>query len=319
MLRKITAINELGEKLVMQLDSPETSGLVIKQVQGLGPAKGVVNTSALSTADGSSYNSARIEERNIDLHVRYYEVPSAVNDADLNKRYMASIETIRHKTYSMFPVKYPVALIFETDVRDLYIMGYVETNEPDIFSMESSAVIAIRCPDPYFYGYDKNQGVNVVEYSSANPQFEFAFANESLQLPLLVMGDILAVQEKNIDYYGDAPVGMTVSIQANGPAENITIFDRTTQESMRIDTAKLANMMGSPLQAGDEIVITTHRGGKSVSLYRGGFKTNIINALDRDADWIQLRRGENLISFTAAEGQTNLIMRISYRVIYEGV
>lgn len=319
MLRKITAINELGEKLVMQLDSPETSGLVIKQVQGLGPAKGVINTSALSTADGSSYNSARIEERNIDLHVRYYEVPSAVNDADQSKRYRASIETIRQKTYSMFPVKYPVVLIFETDVRALYIMGYVESNEPDIFSMESSAVIAIRCPDPYFYGYDKNQGVNVVEFASANPKFEFAFSNESLTLPLLVMGDILAVQEKNIDYYGDAPVGMTISIQANGPAENITIFDRTTQEAMRIDTTKLANMMGSPLQAGDEILITTQRGGKSVSLYRSGFKTNIINALDRDADWIQLRRGENIISFAAAEGQTNLIMRISYRVIYEGV
>lgn len=319
MLRRVTAINEAGVALAMDLSNPELSGLVVKKITGLGPADGVINTTALSTADGNTYNSARIEERVIDLYLQYYDVPSAVFDTDESTQYRQSIETIRQKTYEIFPIKYPVILIFETDVRSLYIVGYVEKNKPEIFEAASNTVISIRCPYPYFYGYDSNEGTRVIDFSSTNPEFQFAFENVGLLAPTLEMGDIQTSQEKTVFYTGDAPVGVTISIQASGPVKNIAVYNRTSQEVMRIDTAKLETVMGSPFTSGDELIITTQRGGKSMYLLRGGETTNVINALARDADWIQIRKGGNILSFIAEEGQGNLIMKISYKIIYEGV
>ena len=42
MLRRVTAINEAGVALAMDLSNPELSGLVVKKITGLGPADGVI-------------------------------------------------------------------------------------------------------------------------------------------------------------------------------------------------------------------------------------------------------------------------------------
>jgi hypothetical protein len=90
---------------------------------------------------------------------------------------------------------------------------------------------------------------------------------------------------------------------------------------MRINTDKLKAFLGTTdaIINGDDIFISTHRGEKSVTLLRGGDRYNIINCLDRYPDWFQLSRGDNLFTYRAEEGATNLQFRVEHRTAYEGV
>ena len=48
-------------------------------------------------------------------------------------------------------------------------------------------------------------------------------------------------------------------------------------------------------------------------------KSNILNTLNRGADWFQLSKGDNLFAFEADEGIENLIFTIANRTLFEGV
>lgn len=45
----------------------------------------------------------------------------------------------------------------------------------------------------------------------------------------------------------------------------------------------------------------------------------VLNALDKESDWFQLTKGDNIFAYTADEGAENLQFKIENRIIYEGV
>lgn len=57
----------------------------------------------------------------------------------------------------------------------------------------------------------------------------------------------------------------------------------------------------------------------SLTLLRNGKTTNILNCLDKNADWFQLAKGDNIFAYTAEYGSTNLQFKIENRIVYEGV
>ena len=88
---------------------------------------------------------------------------------------------------------------------------------------------------------------------------------------------------------------------------------------MRIDTDKLEKLTGSGMVAGDEIIISTIKGDKSITLLRNGIDTNILNCLDKDSDWFQLSKGDNIFAYVVEEGTTNVQFKIENRTAFEGV
>lgn len=175
MIKSVTVINHLNEKLKLELMRPEKSGFAVTKIEGLGPVKADIHTVEVSSRDGSSYNSARANQRNIVVYLKFL--------------FQNSIEDVRHKSYRYFPVKKPITLIFETDNRTLGIDGYVEANDPDIFSNSEGAQISIICPNPYFYSAGTN-GSNTVTFYGIEPEFEFPFSNESLDDPFPITNGI---------------------------------------------------------------------------------------------------------------------------------
>lgn len=304
MIKSVTVINHLNEKLKLELKRPEKSGFAVTKIEGLGPVKADIHTVEVSTRDGSSYNSARTTQRNIVMYLKFL--------------FQNSIEDVRHKSYRYFPVKKPIHLIIETDNRTLGIDGYVEHNEPDIFSNSEGTQISIICPDPYFYSTGKN-GSNTVTFYGVEPMFDFPFSNESTEEPLLEFGDIQNRTTQNIPYSGDVDTGITITMRAVGDVENVTIYNTETRESMKIDTDRLEAITGSKIIAGDELTICTVKGYKTVTLLRDGVYTNVLNCLSRNADWFQLTKGDNIFAYVAEYGSTNLQFRISYNVLYGGV
>lgn len=304
MIRSITVNNYLGDSITLELMKPDCSGFIVKSISGLGPAKGNVNTVEVLTNDGGVFNSAHLGIRNIVMNLVFMETGTE------------TVENIRHKSYKYFPVKKKVNLSIKTDSRVSEIEGYVEHNEPAIFSSQEGCQISIICPYPYFYSAKKS---NITLFNGVGPLFEFPFQNESLSTNMLKMGEIHKNNEHVVTYDGDAEIGVTIIIYAIGAATNVMIYNAGTREVMRIDTDKLINLTGHGIIAGDEITIKTTKGNKSITLLRNGIAINILNCLDKNADWFQLVRGDNAFGYIAETGNNNLQFRIENRVIYEGV
>jgi hypothetical protein len=304
MIRSITITNYLGNSIKLDLARPELSGFVVKSITGLGPGKANVNTTEVSTNDGGLFNSARMPTRNIVISLGFL--------------WNNSIEHMRQQSYKYFPIKKKITLLIETDNRRAEIEGYVESNEPTIFSKSEGTEISIICPNPYFYSPGED-GKNTTIFNGIEPMFEFPFSNESLTEPLIETGSIKNLTEQAIMYNGDSEIGVTITIHAVGEASNIAIYNTGTREIMRIDTDKLAQLTGSGIVAGDEIVICTVKGNKSIVLLREGNTINILYCLSKDADWFQLVKGVNIFAYIAEDGINNLQFKIENRIIYEGV
>lgn len=307
MIYSIAVTNYLGDRIKLELGKPENSGFLIKSITGLGPAKANVNTTEVATNDGSMFNSARLSQKNIVIDMVF--VHSVYGD---------TIEDMRQKSYKYFPLKKNLELVIETDNRYVRTKGYVESNEPNIFSAQEGTQISIICPDPYFYSAGED-GNNVTVFYSIDPYFEFPFSNESLTKPLLLFGEIQMKTEGVITYHGDSEIGVMIYIHAIGPASNINIYNTETREVMTINTAELEMLTGKGIVVSDDIVINTSKGEKSITLVREGVSYNILNCLDKNTDWFTLVKGNNIFAFTAESGVTNLQFRIENKVIYEGV
>lgn len=304
MIKSVTITNHLDESIKLDLFNPEESGFIIKSIEGLGPVKANINFKELATNDGSIDNSARLSSRNIVMSLQFMESPT--------------IEETRLKSYKYFPIKRNIKFLIETDSRICETIGRVETNVPTIFSNAEGCQISILCSNPYFYSAGEN-GTNQTIFYGTEPLFEFPFSNESLTEDLIEFGSIENRTEGTIYYDGDAEIGITIQIHAVGEAEGLVIYNTKTREIMRINDDKLKSLMGSGIQAGDEITITTSRGEKGIYMLRSGVTTNILNSLEKPIKWFQLSKGNNTFAYTASAGLTNLQFRIENKVIYEGV
>ena len=230
MIKSITVTNKDDESLFMDLYNPYDTGIVITDITGIGPQKATLNTTDLVTVDGSVLNSARVSTRNIVFSFQLLPDPKT-----------NLVETVRHRVYQYFPLKSLVTLKFVTDNRELYIQGYVESDEPDIFKKDETVQVSIICTSPWFY-----IDFTDVPMSGAIPKFEFPFSNESLYYPLIEFGDVIERGTMWVDYRGDIDTGGIFRLVLNeGTATGLCIENTTTDEVMTIDTSNIGEMMGS--------------------------------------------------------------------------
>ena len=302
MIKSIKVTNPKGESLVLDLFHPEKSGLIVRSISGLGPPKANINSTDLATADGALYLSARASTRNIVFNLQFMFAPT--------------IEDSRQLTYKYFPLKKLIKIEVETDNRSLETSGYVESNQPDIFSKEETTQISILCLNPFFY--DPNP--SVTQFATVTPTFEFPFSNESTNENLIEFGTINLDTRSIIDYIGDVDTGVLITIHALGSVSGyLTIYNVETQEKMVVDLAKIKTLIGKDYGSGDDIIISTVSGDKYVQVLHDGKYTNAIAAIEKLADWFQVSVGRNIFNFTVTKGIENLVMSFSYRNAYGGI
>ena len=308
MIESVTVVNHRGESVEMVLSNPSTSGFIVKEMSGLGPAKAHINTSSSAFLRGSQYNSSKIESRNIVLHLTMLESPS--------------VEDNRHKLYSLFQPAQPVELIFNTTNRKSRIAGWVESNEPDIFSERESAQISVLCPDPYFRDAAFEGGRLSKTFNSYKPSFEFPFSNESLTSDTLEVGTLEPVKSVTIDYPGDVETGMIVEfvvLDASGfNGGGFVIYNDTHTQRIEIDTKALG--MGYDWSAGDMFRISTISGDLKMTAFRPNTMetTNVTYGLKVTGGWPKLRPGENLLGVDYISGAVDNLT-ITADVLYGGV
>lgn len=310
MIKSVTAVNFKGESIKMDLFHPESSGFIIIKIDGIGPGKATVTKNDSKVYDGGTITSARLPSRNIKMEIQFL--------------WVNSIEDVRHKSYKYFPLKKPITLIFETDTRTVEIEGVVESNEPDIFSSEESTNISIICPDPYFYASGENS-LSKTEFSGINAMFEIpsnaGYSNESLTEALTEISTLYIQSERGIMNYGEVDIGVIISIKPLAVVKGIlTISNITLGQNMSFDLNKIKTITEQDFHLGDELVINTLRGKKSVTLVREGKNYNALSCIDTRTNWIYLTSGENTFTYYLdGEGIEDLQFSVTNSILYEGV
>ena len=97
----------------------------------------------------------------------------------------------------------------------------------------------------------------------------------------------------------------------------INVLDARSPTLYNADTDEYLQITGDIL-AGDIITVTTKTGNKTVTLDRGGVKTNIINRLVSGSTWLTLREGRNRF-YLRGTGLQNLKVTIVHTNAYLGV
>lgn len=257
------------------------------EITGLTPPNASVNMSKVSGVDGSQFNSAAVNSRNIVLTI-YPKQPVEVN---------------RLRLYDYFLVGQTIKIYYKNGLRNVYTEGYVETIDGTFFTNREALQISILCPDPYF----KGAGEIVADISKLVSLFEFPFAIDVAGIPLSEFNEYLIGQITND---GNVSTGLVIELTANGTVVNPVIYDADTRDSMGLRLT---------MQANDLIRITTIKGKTGVELIRGGLTTNIINTILDDATWFQARPGTNFYTYIVDDGLDNLSVKFMANALYSGV
>jgi hypothetical protein len=304
MINAIRITNHLGENLTIELGSPEKSGFFILNIDGLGPAKNVINTTDALSLNGTTINSSRSSYRNIVLRIGFIEILGM------------TIESLRQSTYRFFPSNKIIEVEVQTENRTGYIKCLVESNEPDIFSKMESTTISLLAPSSYFY----DREIVDTTFTGFDNGFEFPFENPSLTESLIEFGQVYIQTTKNLYYEGDDPTGVIIYAKILGPVTGFAVHNTSTNKSILLSSDIIILLTGSGLIDGDLLVISTVKGSKSIYLYRAtGHVYNIINALNPNSLWIELERGDNVFSYTANTGLNFIQLRVENDILYGGL
>lgn len=269
------------------LDFTNNKNYDVLKIDGLTPPSASLNFSTMANFDGSIYNSGQLGNRNIVLTIKVH------NDVEAN----------RISLYGIFKLKKKVRLYYANGLRDVYIDGYVETFEGDLFVINEQIQISIICPNPYW----KENKSTSIEFSNVVDLFEFPFAIEEEGIEFSRLNQI------STEYInaGEVEVGAIIEFHAlTNQILNPKIYNRTTQTFFGINF---------DMNEGDTIRINTIRGEKSVVLIRDGAEINIINNLIQGSTWIQLIPGNNEISYECDEGSANVVVTVTATKCFEGV
>jgi len=269
------------------LELTNNPNYTVFKIEGLNPPHATINSSVNTTTDGSNINSVRLENRNIVIYMTME----------------GDIEANRINLYKYFPVKKTVKLYFSNESRDIFIEGTVEIIECDLFSQKQVAQISIICPKPYF----KDVENLVTTFSDVSSLFEFPF---SITKSGVEISAITTNQRRSIINTGDIETGVIIKLFATGTVVNPVIYDVLKRTQLKLNF----NMLAS-----DTVVINTNVGEKSIELIRDGLTYNAMGYMTQDSTWFKIEAGDNVFTYDADSGNSNLQITFTTSILYSGV
>lgn len=214
------------------LTQNESNYQVVK-VDGLNPPKANIYTSEIANMDGGKFKSSKLEMRNIVLTLK-------IN---------GDVEANRVHLYEYFKTGAWCKIYYSNDTRNVFIEGYVETVETDLFVINQEIQISIVCPNPYF----KSLRAIYADISKVFGAFEFPFEIDKNGIEFSRYD---ANRETVIVNAGEFSNGVKITLTASGGnVENPVIYNTETYEYLKLNMT---------INEGEIVVISTTKGSKSV-------------------------------------------------------
>ena len=279
--------NSAGDVLVLTGNEPIYQ---LYNVSGTNPPLANINMAVASGKDGATFNSSKLNTRNLVLNVK-------IN---------GNVEQNRLRLNNFARSKEWVRVYYSNNSLDVYIDGLVEAVEYTPFSRRVAAQISIVCPDPYFKSIDEV----IADSSNVLPKFTFPFSIDEDEP--VVIAELMDTEGVVINNTSDATTGALISIRFNSSASSVELKNITTGDSLKLVHS---------FQTDDIVEISTVTGEKYIKLIRNGVVSNLMSAYVRGGQFPQLASGVNrfdyLVDNTAPAGQIDIQFR--YHNVYRGL
>lgn len=274
--------NTAGEMFDLSSDK----GFIIYDIQNMNYPPTTVNTS--SSADGKTYNSSTVNERNIVITIGL----------------KGNIEQNRQKLYRMFPLKTVCTLYFGSRYKGVKIEGYVETLEVPFFVLREKAQVSFLCPSPWLESVTPEDFIP----SYSVPLFSAPFAIEEGE-PIPV-SEVVDHPTSLIVNSGDVECGFAAEVTFSGAVTGLRFANETAGTWFKLDYS---------FAAGDKLTLDTRRGRLAVKVIRGTTVTNLLRYMVSGSRWLKLAVGANRLGVTADSGIDNAAVTISVYKLFGGV
>ena len=251
-------------------------------IQGLNPPKAQINTTTIVGLDGATFNSSKLETRNLVLTIK-------IN---------GDVEANRQNLYRYFRTKEWCKFFYSNASVDVYIEGYVESVECGLFTNDERAQISIICPYPYFKSVEQI----IDDISNTLAAFVFPFSiNEDEPI---VFSTYESSRVTNVYNATASETGVEIEIDIKAAVTTIEIKNTITGDDLTLSYS---------FQANDRVLINTNKGQKSVKLVRSGMTSNLFSAVQRGSVFFQLSAGVNLFGYLVDNGANNEDVYIIFR------
>lgn len=257
---KVEVTNSQGNLLILSLEDT-SNGYVVEDVDGLGPVKAAIASSAFAGLDGVQYQSSRRDGRSITIKLSY--------DPDFSNN--ETVDELRDHLYHFFMTDTMIDLaIYKKNGLTVKISGLVESCEPAIFTADPEMVISVFCFNPNFISVDP---VTI----------------HDLLTTIDTVGHVIPVA-------GTVKRGLdSISFTAPKALSEFTIYH--TAPNGKLYTM----LVSAPLLTGDVVNIRTVVREKTITLTRSGVTTSLLYAVSPQSVWTLLEPGENLLYLKASD------------------
>ena len=267
----------------------DLNNYAVISIQGLTPSATTINTATAGAIDGSFFNSARVEPRNIVITIVL----------------CGDIEGNRQRLYKLFPRKKEITLYFKNKNRNVKINGYVETLEGDLFVKREQMQISIICPRPYFESVE-----TTTHYiGDVHDLFEWPF-DISESDPVEISRETTSFIY-TYDNTGDVETGAIFQFDIAGSVTGLTLTNFTTMEYIGFNYS---------FSSGDKVTVNTIQGQLSAKLIHDNNEINLLNYLISGSNWVKLATGQNEIIYQVSTGdEADITCEFTAPVLYGGV
>lgn len=282
----LTVENANGE----QMNLTHNPNYTITNIDGLYPPDATINTVGRAGHDGSLFNSAYVNNRQIILNF-------VINNSACENR---------NNLYRFFQTARPVRLIYTNDLRWVYIDGYVKNSPVGFFAKKQNVQVTIICPDPFWHSPVPAEGTT----GQAQSLFEFPFSIDSNGIPF---SDTEWLDPHTAYIWNPGTVASGVIIELRAGANGIVnprVYHQNTDKYIKVNTT---------LSEGDVLTIDTRTDHKRIARRRSGTDTNMIGYRDPGSTWLTMEPGDNVYILGAAYGLSDLSCLISGISNFEGV
>ena len=280
----LIAENQYGE----QLELTNNPAYSVINIDGLNPPDAIINVLQRAGHDGSVFNSAFVDNRQIIIDI-------AVNGPACGNR---------NELFRFFRTARRTRLIYHNDLHDVYIDGWVQNAPVQYFGQKQLFQATLICPDPFWHGLVEVEGTT----NGTESLFEFPFSIE--------VGAPIPFSEYDssggafIWNPGSVESGIIATITATGAVTNPTVYHAQTDAFIKVTTS---------LQSGDILIIDTKTDEKAIKRTRSGSTTNLIAYMAVGSSWINAIPGENNFILKADSGSANMEAEIRFTTNIEGV
>lgn len=286
--RSITCTNSDGYGI--EFTERGFSPFLLCSCDGIYTVANKVTMSDNTMTDGATYQGSVAQRRNIVLVLR-----DRGNHANN-----------RNVLNQLFKAGDSGTLIYRDELNERTCSYYVESIDSDGIYDSRLYTVSLLCDDPYFYALDDITVLLAAWVKDFEFQHEFTAEKEEFGYRSSVLSQSI-YNENATDY-----IGMEIVVSCSGEITTPTITHVEQNKHITVGTtAKPLNMV-----SGDVLTITTGTNNKHVYLTHDGTTTEINEYLTEDSEFIQLIRGENNIGYSAASGESNMTLAITYRMRY---